>query len=176
MWADEQWRGCFLERILGCCRSTAKHAGLKVMGKQCGNTQRCVCGAAGRSMQAWKWVGLEVDGKHGSIACGCAEVFVWGRGEYGRLGLGDRSGSSKLRATPVHFREPDIRIVQVLTFTPCYVLFTFSAPLPARHHFRVVRSPPGGLQALKCLPDELHRFLAAAEPCQFLMDRPALKA
>ena len=43
-----------------------------------------------------------------------AEVFVWGRGEYGRLGLGDRSGSSKLRATPVAFREPDTRVVQVL--------------------------------------------------------------
>lgn len=26
-----------------------------------------------------------------------AQVWVWGRGEYGRLGLGDRSGSSKLR-------------------------------------------------------------------------------
>ena len=44
---------------------------------------------------------------------GPAEVFVWGRGEYGRLGLGDRSGSSKLRATEVHFREPETRIVQV---------------------------------------------------------------
>ena len=44
---------------------------------------------------------------------GLAEVFVWGRGEYGRLGLGDRSGSSKLRATEVHFREPETRIVQV---------------------------------------------------------------
>ncbi len=44
---------------------------------------------------------------------GRAEVFVWGRGEYGRLGLGDRSGSSKLRATQVSFREPDIQIVQV---------------------------------------------------------------
>ncbi len=46
---------------------------------------------------------------------GLAEVFVWGRGEYGRLGLGDRSGSSKLRATEVHFREPETRIVQVRT-------------------------------------------------------------
>ena len=42
---------------------------------------------------------------------------MWGRGEYGRLGLGDRSGSSKLRATEVHFREPETRIVQV-----CYSL------------------------------------------------------
>lgn len=40
---------------------------------------------------------------------------MWGRGEYGRLGLGDRSGSSKLRATQVHFREPETRIVQVRT-------------------------------------------------------------
>ena len=45
-------------------------------------------------------------------------MFVWGRGEYGRLGLGDRSGSSKLRATQVHFREPDARIVQVGTPVP----------------------------------------------------------
>ena len=30
-----------------------------------------------------------------------AEVFSWGRGEYGRLGLGDSSSSSKLRATRV---------------------------------------------------------------------------
>ncbi|KAK9908666.1 hypothetical protein WJX75_001202 [Coccomyxa subellipsoidea] len=40
------------------------------------------------------------------------EVYVWGRGEYGRLGLGDRSGSSKLRATKVTFKEPDLRVVQ----------------------------------------------------------------
>lgn len=33
---------------------------------------------------------------------GCpAEVYVWGRGEYGRLGLGDRTGSSKLRPQKV---------------------------------------------------------------------------
>lgn len=24
-------------------------------------------------------------------------MYVWGRGEYGRLGIGDRTGSSKLR-------------------------------------------------------------------------------
>lgn len=33
------------------------------------------------------------------------EVFVWGRGEYGRLGLGDRSGSSRLRAMQVKAME-----------------------------------------------------------------------
>ena len=30
---------------------------------------------------------------------------MWGRGEYGRLGLGDRSGSSRLRATLVKAME-----------------------------------------------------------------------
>ncbi len=44
------------------------------------------------------------------IACGgwhsvaiseAGEVFAWGRGEYGRLGLGDKSGASKLRPTKV---------------------------------------------------------------------------
>lgn len=45
-----------------------------------------------------------------------AEVFVWGRGEYGRLGLGDRSGSSKLRATHVKAMEGH-SVVQV---APCY--------------------------------------------------------
>ncbi|CAL8461917.1 g1448 [Coccomyxa elongata] len=40
------------------------------------------------------------------------EVFVWGRGEYGRLGLGDKSGSSKLRATQVTFKDPNVCIVQ----------------------------------------------------------------
>lgn len=28
-------------------------------------------------------------------------VYVWGRGEYGRLGLGDKGGASKLRPTRV---------------------------------------------------------------------------
>ena len=34
-----------------------------------------------------------------------AEVYVWGRGEYGRLGLGDRTGSSKLRPQRVKSLE-----------------------------------------------------------------------
>jgi hypothetical protein len=37
---------------------------------------------------------------------------VWGRGEYGRLGLGDRSGSSRLRATLVKAMEGH-KVVQV---------------------------------------------------------------
>ena len=37
-----------------------------------------------------------------SMTGGCAaEVFTWGRGEYGRLGLNDRQGGSKLRAQAV---------------------------------------------------------------------------
>ncbi len=48
------------------------------------------------------------------VACGgwhsvaiseAGEVFVWGRGEYGRLGLGDKSGASKLRPTKVEGLE-----------------------------------------------------------------------
>jgi hypothetical protein len=49
-------------------------------------------------------------------------VYVWGRGEYGRLGLGDRSGSSKLRATKVTFKEPDLRVVQARTHPLSYLL------------------------------------------------------
>jgi hypothetical protein len=33
------------------------------------------------------------------------EVYVWGRGEYGRLGLGDKTGSSKLRPVKVKAME-----------------------------------------------------------------------
>jgi alpha-tubulin suppressor-like RCC1 family protein len=35
----------------------------------------------------WHSVALAADGS----------VIIWGRGEYGRLGIGDRTGSSKLR-------------------------------------------------------------------------------
>ena len=48
---------------------------------------------------------------------GAAEVFVWGRGEYGRLGLGDRSGSSRLRATLVKAMEGH-SIVQARSLSP----------------------------------------------------------
>ena len=34
-----------------------------------------------------------------------AEVYVWGRGEYGRLGLGDKGGSSRLRPCKVKAME-----------------------------------------------------------------------
>lgn len=40
------------------------------------------------------------------------QIFVWGRGEYGRLGVGDRTGSSKLRPQPVRGLEAHT-IVQV---------------------------------------------------------------
>lgn len=60
-----------------------------------------------------------------------AEVFVWGRGEYGRLGLGDRSGSSKLRATKVFFKEPDTRIVQASSLL-LSTIYTSSHYFPVR--------------------------------------------
>jgi hypothetical protein len=47
-----------------------------------------------------------------SVALGAGgEVFVFGRGEYGRLGLGDKSGSSRLRPTRVRSLE-GVRIVE----------------------------------------------------------------
>ena len=57
--------------------------------------------------------------EHGIVSD--AEVFIWGRGEYGRLGLGDRNGSSKLRATHVPGLERHC-IVQVHNlWGPCQV-------------------------------------------------------
>ena len=41
----------------------------------------------------WHSVALAADGS----------VIIWGRGEYGRLGIGDKTGSSKLR--PYKVRE-----------------------------------------------------------------------
>jgi alpha-tubulin suppressor-like RCC1 family protein len=38
-------------------------------------------------------------------------VYIWGRGEYGRLGIGDRSGSSKLRPHRVRGLET-VKVVQ----------------------------------------------------------------
>jgi hypothetical protein len=67
-----------------------------------------------------------------------AEVFVWGRGEYGRLGLGDRSGSSKLRATPVAFREPGTRVVQARAFHK--IPFVFRAQIFSEPGARVVQA------------------------------------
>ncbi|KAK9838506.1 hypothetical protein WJX81_003780 [Elliptochloris bilobata] len=48
---------------------------------------------------------VEAGGWHSLAITTDGEVFVWGRGEYGRLGLGDRSGSSRLRATLVKAME-----------------------------------------------------------------------
>lgn len=42
-------------------------------------------------------VDISCGGWHSACITDQGEVFIWGRGEYGRLGLGDRSGCSKLR-------------------------------------------------------------------------------
>lgn len=40
---------------------------------------------------------ISAGGWHSAAISTAGEVYIWGRGEYGRLGLGDRTGSSKLR-------------------------------------------------------------------------------
>lgn len=45
---------------------------------------------------------------------------MWGRGEYGRLGLGDKGGSSRLRPCKVKAIEGHT-VVQVCTFNPQYL-------------------------------------------------------
>ncbi|KAI3428794.1 hypothetical protein D9Q98_007613 [Chlorella vulgaris] len=44
---------------------------------------------------------VSAGGWHSMAISAEGEVYVWGRGEYGRLGLGDRTGSSKLRPQKV---------------------------------------------------------------------------
>lgn len=50
-------------------------------------------------------------GWHSLAITTSGEVYVWGRGEYGRLGLGDKGGSSRLRPCKVKAIE-DHRVVQ----------------------------------------------------------------
>ena len=66
-------------------------------------------GTTGYATQPERVVGLEgvfvadvaAGGWHSMAITSDGEVYMWGRGEYGRLGLGDRSGSSKLRPQKV---------------------------------------------------------------------------
>ncbi|GIL92948.1 hypothetical protein Vretifemale_20418 [Volvox reticuliferus] len=55
---------------------------------------------------------IAAGGWHSCALSSAGEVWVWGRGEYGRLGLGDRSGSSKLRPQKVRGLEAHV-VVQV---------------------------------------------------------------
>eukprot|EP00884_Botryococcus_braunii_P004691 jgi/Botrbrau1/14222/Bobra.0254s0011.1 len=48
---------------------------------------------------------IAAGGWHSAALSANGEVYIWGRGEYGRLGLSDRSGSSKLRANKVKALE-----------------------------------------------------------------------
>ena len=52
-------------------------------------------------------------GWHSGLLSTAGEVYVFGRGEYGRLGLSDKSGSSKLRPTKIWIPLDGIKIVQV---------------------------------------------------------------
>ncbi len=55
---------------------------------------------------------ISCGGWHSACVSTTGEVFMWGRGEYGRLGLGDKSGSSKLRPAKVWALD-GIKMVQV---------------------------------------------------------------
>jgi len=55
---------------------------------------------------------IAAGGWHSLALTSDGQIYVWGRGEYGRLGVGDRTGSSKLRPTFVKGLEPHT-IVQV---------------------------------------------------------------
>ncbi|KAL4527306.1 hypothetical protein Ndes2526B_g08991 [Nannochloris sp. 'desiccata'] len=55
---------------------------------------------------------ISCGGWHSACVSTSGEVFMWGRGEYGRLGLGDRSGSSKLRPAKIWALE-GVKMVQV---------------------------------------------------------------
>jgi Regulator of chromosome condensation (RCC1) repeat len=54
-----------------------------------------VTGIVARGLRAWNPV------SHPGRLARPAEVYTWGRGEYGRLGLGDKTASSRLRPTRV---------------------------------------------------------------------------
>jgi len=56
---------------------------------------------------------ISCGGWHSACVSTRGEVFMWGRGEYGRLGLGDKSGSSKLRPAKIWALEKGVKMVQV---------------------------------------------------------------
>lgn len=94
-------------RVLGPFTARAPHTpappGCAPPPAQLGN------GTTGYATQPERVVGLEgvfvadvaAGGWHSMAITSDGEVYMWGRGEYGRLGLGDRSGSSKLRPQKV---------------------------------------------------------------------------
>ncbi|KAK9811056.1 hypothetical protein WJX73_009758 [Symbiochloris irregularis] len=55
---------------------------------------------------------IAAGGWHSLALSDTGEVWTWGRGEYGRLGIGDRHGESKLKATRVQGRLAGQRVVQ----------------------------------------------------------------
>ena len=62
-------------------------------------------------LQGIKISDIAAGGWHSVAITEDGEVYVWGRGEYGRLGLGDKSGASKLRPTLVE-RLVGLRVVE----------------------------------------------------------------
>lgn len=55
---------------------------------------------------------ISCGGWHSGLLSTKGEVYMFGRGEYGRLGMGDKSGSSKLRPTKIRALE-GVKMVQL---------------------------------------------------------------
>eukprot|EP00197_Chlamydomonas_leiostraca_P014556 CAMPEP_0202864320 /NCGR_PEP_ID=MMETSP1391-20130828/4611_1 /ASSEMBLY_ACC=CAM_ASM_000867 /TAXON_ID=1034604 /ORGANISM="Chlamydomonas leiostraca, Strain SAG 11-49" /LENGTH=825 /DNA_ID=CAMNT_0049544055 /DNA_START=66 /DNA_END=2539 /DNA_ORIENTATION=+ len=58
-----------------------------------------------KDMEGVQVADITAGGWHSLALTRHGEVYAWGRGEYGRLGIGDRSGSSKLRPHKVRGLE-----------------------------------------------------------------------
>lgn len=78
-----------------------------------GNTTYQVEPRPVHGMENIKVADISAGGWHSLALSTEGEVYTWGRGEYGRLGLADRSGSIKLRAKKVQGQIEGHTVVQI---------------------------------------------------------------
>lgn len=77
-----------------------------------GTTMYCMVPQKVQMEEGVKVSDITAGGWHSVVLTTEGEVYVWGRGEYGRLGIGDRTGSTKLRPTKVRGLEGH-KVIQV---------------------------------------------------------------